>query len=121
MPKAVAGQWASGFSDSYLFPPMLMSDIGSPLFLIAVIRTDLNTVRPPRLTTNDKESPFPHDERSVNSSLRKARAEVTPGADQLLGLSLLQRRGRLVGGRLCRPEASLQTKAIRGDVRGEEA
>jgi hypothetical protein len=40
----------------------------------------------------------------VNSSLRKARAEVTPGADQLLGLSLLQRRGRLVGGRLCRPE-----------------
>ena len=47
MPKAVAGQWASGFSGSYLFPPMLMSDIGSPLFLIAVIRTDLNTVRPP--------------------------------------------------------------------------
>jgi hypothetical protein len=40
----------------------------------------------------------------VNSSLRKARAEATPGADQLLRPSLLQRRGRLVGGGLCRPE-----------------
>ena len=40
----------------------------------------------------------------MNSSLRKASAEATPGADQLLRPSLLQRRGRLVGGGLCRPE-----------------
>jgi hypothetical protein len=89
-------QWRPGgraASQARTHPPYAHVRHRIPLFLIAVIRTDLNTVRPPRLTTNDKESPFPHDERSVNSALRKARAEATPGADQLLRPSLLQRRG----------------------------